>query len=67
MVAAVVGLALAALAVYLSNRFAGVLIRLLGETGTTVMQRMTSFILLCIGVQILWDGVSGLLLLWQAH
>ncbi|WP_442783160.1 hypothetical protein [Collimonas fungivorans] len=39
----------------------------MGETGTTVMQRMTSFILLCIGVQILWDGVSGLLLLGQAH
>ncbi|PFH10378.1 multiple antibiotic resistance protein [Collimonas sp. PA-H2] len=67
LVAAVVGLALAALTVYLSNRFAGVLIRLLGDTGTTVMQRMTSFILLCIGVQILWDGVSGLLMLWQAH
>ncbi|MFC5472914.1 MarC family protein [Paraherbaspirillum soli] len=67
MIAAIVGLALAAFAVYLSNRFAGLLIRLLGDTGTTVMLRMTSFILLCIGVQILWDGVSGLLLLSQAQ
>lgn len=65
--AAIVGLALAAAAVYLCNRFAGLLIRLLGDTGTTVMLRMTAFILLCIGVQILWDGVSGLLILSQAQ
>lgn len=31
------------------------------------MQRMTSLILLCIDIQILWDGVSGLLQLLQAH
>ncbi|MDY7546617.1 MarC family protein [Glaciimonas sp. CA11.2] len=62
LVAAVAALALASVAVYFSNRFAGVLVRLLGDTGTTVMLRMYSFILLCIGVQILWDGVGGLLL-----
>jgi multiple antibiotic resistance protein len=65
LVAAVFALGLAAAAVYFSNRFAGVLVRLLGDTGTTVMLRMYSFILLCIGVQILWDGVGGLLL--QLH
>lgn len=65
LVAAIVALALASAAVYFSNRFAGVLVRLLGDTGTTVMLRMYSFILLCIGVQILWDGVGGLLL--QLH
>ena len=62
LIAAVAALALASVAVYFSNRFAGVLVRLLGDTGTTVMLRMYSFILLCIGVQILWDGVGGLLL-----
>jgi len=65
LVAAIFALALAAATVYLSNRFAGVLVRLLGDTGTTVMLRMYSFILLCIGVQILWAGIGGLLL--QLH
>ncbi|MDP5009397.1 MAG: NAAT family transporter [Glaciimonas sp.] len=65
MAAAVVALAIAAGAVYLSNRFAGTLVRFLGDTGTTVMLRMYAFILLCIGVQIMWDGTVGLLV--QLH
>ena len=40
----------------------GVCVRLIGEAGTAVFLRLTAFILLCLGVQIVWDGVSELLL-----
>ncbi len=35
--------------------------RALGPTGTSVLLRLSSFILFCIGVQITWNGVAGLL------
>ena len=35
--------------------------RALGPTGTSVLMRLSSFILFCIGVQITWNGVMGLL------
>jgi multiple antibiotic resistance protein len=47
-------------AVYLAHRYAQQLLRLLGETGTIVFLRLSAFILLCLGVQIVWDGVSEL-------
>jgi multiple antibiotic resistance protein len=56
-----VGIALVALAVYLSYRFASRLIASLGETGTYVFLRLSAFILLCVAVSILWDGMSGLI------
>jgi multiple antibiotic resistance protein len=46
--------------VFLSYRFASRVIALLGETGTTVFERLSSFILLCIGVSIIWSGILGL-------
>ena len=49
-----------ALTVYLSYRFAQRLVRLLGRDGTQVVVRLSAFILLCIGIQILWGGVSEL-------
>lgn len=59
----VVNLAAAALvsvSVLLSYRFASRVIAFLGETGTTVFERLSSFILLCIGVSIIWSGIVGL-------
>lgn len=57
-------LALLACAVllYLAFRYAQQLLRPLGEAGTLVFLRLAAFILLCLGVQIIWDGVSELLL-----
>lgn len=49
-----------ALTVYLSYRFATRLIALLGETGSIVFTRLSSFILLCVGVSIIWSGILGL-------
>ena len=60
LIALVVGAAMAAAVIYLSYRFAGALVRTLGEAGTIVFLRLASFILLCIGIQIGWHGISEL-------
>jgi multiple antibiotic resistance protein len=65
LVAAIIGTALVALSVYLSYRFAERVARLLGDTAMNVIVRLTSFILLCIGVQIMWNGVRALLSSWR--
>jgi len=56
----VVGITIVVLAVYLCYRYADVILRKLGDVGTVIVTRLTAFILLCIGVQILWNGVSAL-------
>jgi multiple antibiotic resistance protein len=58
---AVIGPALVAVTIYLSYRFAERLAELLGEVAMNVVLRLSSFILVCIGVQILWNGIEGLL------
>uniref|UniRef100_Q01Z86 UPF0056 membrane protein n=1 Tax=Solibacter usitatus (strain Ellin6076) TaxID=234267 RepID=Q01Z86_SOLUE len=55
------GSALIAVSIYLSYRFAERLAQTLGDSAMNVMIRLSSFILLCIGVQILWNGLSALL------
>ena len=57
-----IGIVLVALGVYLCYRYAEVILRKLGPTGTGVVVRLTAFILLCIGVQICWNGVHALLM-----
>jgi multiple antibiotic resistance protein len=34
------------------------LVRMLGQSGTSILTRLSSFILLAIGIQILWTGLS---------
>ena len=46
---------------FLCYGFADRLARMLGVTAMTVIMRLTSFLLLCIGVQIVWNGVSAFL------
>ena len=58
---AFIGPALVAATVYLSYRFAERIARFVGETAMNVVVRLSSFILLCIGVEILWNGVRALL------
>ena len=50
-----------ALSIYFLFRHAEKLTRALGTTGTAVLLRLSAFILLCIGVQIVWNGVFSLL------
>lgn len=61
--AAIIGPALMAFTVYLSYRFAERLARFLGPTAMNVIVRLASFILVCIGVQIVWNGIKALLAL----
>ncbi len=51
---------LIALSVFISYRSAERLSKLLGRTGLSVFIRLSAFIVLCIGIQILWNGVAAL-------
>jgi multiple antibiotic resistance protein len=61
----VIGIWVASVAIWLAYRYASHLVRLLGASGTAVFLRLSAFILLCIGVQICWDGVAELLAPWR--
>jgi multiple antibiotic resistance protein len=56
-----IGSVLISASIYLSYRFAERLGRTLGESAMNIIIRLSSFILVCIGVQILWNGLSALL------
>jgi multiple antibiotic resistance protein len=57
-----IGIALVALSVYFCYRYAEPILKRVGATATMVLVRLTAFILLCIGVQIAWNGLHALLL-----
>jgi multiple antibiotic resistance protein len=57
----VLALLLIGVILYLAFRYAVQLLKPLGETGSVVFLRLSAFILLCVGVQIVWDGLSALL------
>ncbi len=59
--AAVVGPALIALSIFVCYGFADRLAKILGATAMSVIMRLSSFLLVCIGVQILWNGARSLL------
>jgi multiple antibiotic resistance protein len=61
-IGAFAGVVAIALSIYIAYRFAGGLARLLGTTGLEVMVRLSAFILMCIGIQIVWNGYSALTL-----
>ena len=52
---------LLALLIYLLYRHSARFARLLGATGTTIVVRLSAFLLFCIGVQIFWNGAAELL------
>jgi multiple antibiotic resistance protein len=58
---ALLALAVIALVLYLALRYAHRLLGLLGESGAVVFLRLSAFIVLCLGVQIFWDGASELI------
>ena len=47
-----------AITIYLCYRFADGLERLLGPNGTSIVIRLSAFILVCIGIQIMFNGVD---------
>jgi multiple antibiotic resistance protein len=58
--AAIAGLLAIAATIYASYRFAAPLARFLGHGGINVLVRLSAFILVCIGIQIAWSGISVL-------
>lgn len=60
LVASTLGAALVCILIWMSYASAERMGRALGPTGTSVLLRLSSFILFCIGVQICWNGFSGL-------
>ena len=54
-------MAAVALSILLCYGLADQLARVIGKTGMTVIVRLSSFLLVCIGVQIMWNGISSLL------
>jgi multiple antibiotic resistance protein len=57
----VAGAALIALTVWFAYRYAERVARWLGHTRVMVVLRLSAFIVLCIGVQIAWNGVRALI------
>ena len=59
--AALIAMAAVAVSVLLCYGLADQLARAIGKTGMVVIVRLSSFLLVCIGVQIMWNGISALL------
>lgn len=56
------GIGLAGFTVFLFYRFSGPILRRLGSTGAATISQMSAFVLLAIGVQIVWGGLKELIL-----
>ncbi|HEX7157827.1 MAG TPA: MarC family protein [Edaphobacter sp.] len=61
LIASLVGIALVCIIIYICYRYANAAARLLGASGTSLVLRLSAFILLCIGVQIICTGIKGYL------
>jgi multiple antibiotic resistance protein len=61
MLAGVIGASIIALSILLTYRYAHRVSNWIGQAGTTVLIRLSAFIMLCIGVGISWNGVKSLL------
>jgi multiple antibiotic resistance protein len=58
-VAALAGMFVLCLLVMICYAYADRLVKRLGKSGTTIVVRLSAFILLAIGVQIMWNGLSN--------
>jgi multiple antibiotic resistance protein len=61
LLAAVIGAGIIALSILLTYRYAQRVGGRIGHTGMVAVVRLTAFIMLCIGVGIVWNGVKLLL------
>lgn len=58
---AIAGLIAISVTIFACYRSADRIGQVLGERGINVLTQLSAFIMLCIGIQILWDGVSQLI------
>jgi multiple antibiotic resistance protein len=61
LISALVGIIVICIITYICYRYAGLAEKALGTTGTEVFMRLSSFILVCIGIQIICSGVRAYL------
>jgi len=61
LISAAIGAAVIAVTIYLCYGYADRLAAAIGHSGMNVILRLSSFLLVCIGVQIFWNGLSTLL------
>ena len=55
------GIAMAAATIFIFYRYSANVIRRLGNTGAATISQVSAFILLAIGVQIVWGGLRELI------
>ncbi|HVH50266.1 MAG TPA: MarC family protein [Candidatus Bathyarchaeia archaeon] len=60
LISAAVGAALIAVTIYICYGYSARLAAAVGPSGMNVILRLSSFLLVCIGVQIFWNGLSAL-------
>ena len=60
-IGALAGVAAIAITIYIAYRFAEGFAKVLGATGLEVLVRLSAFILMCIGIEIVWNGYSALI------
>ena len=65
-VSVLIGSAIIAASIYVCYGFSDKLARAIGATSMSVIMRLSSFLLVCIGVQILWNGAKALLITLNA-
>jgi multiple antibiotic resistance protein len=58
---ALTGVTVLAATIYVCYRYAEGVTAVLGHSGTNVLVRLSAFILLCIGIAVIWSGASALL------
>jgi multiple antibiotic resistance protein len=47
--------------VYLMYRYSDRILQVIGPTGSSIIVRLSAFLLFCIGIQVLWTGAAELL------
>ena len=61
LISALTGIVVTCIIIYVCYRYASLAEKALGTTGTEVFMRLSSFILVCIGIQIICSGVRAYL------
>lgn len=61
LLAATLASALISLLIYLLYRHSPRVSRAIGPTGTSIIVKLSAFLLFCIGIQVLWNGAAELL------
>ncbi len=56
-----IAVALLTLLIYVAYRYSASFAEAIGATGTTIIVRLSAFLLFCIGIQVLWNGAAQLL------